>query len=384
MALPIPPVKGGAIEYLVDSFLLHNEKEKFHDITAYSIFDESAEKEAKKYKHTLFRFIKIEGLMDKFDRALRHLINKFTKLSVGNAYISKIMRQEKDLNQYDAIIIENAPDFCLRIPKSFKGKLILHLHNDFLNSETKNAKKILDRCDEIYTISDSLGECVRTIEQSDKVKTLYNGVNLKKFSFSDEMRDIMREKYGIKKDDFVFMFCGRIVPDKGVLQMVKAFKEIERENIKLVIVGGIRYSNNNVDNYLKSVMDVGCKNIVFTGFVPYNEIPSLYTMADIGVIPSIINDSFNLSTIEFCANGIPVIISDCGAMKELVNSDCSIIAEYGDEFTENIRKAMSDILKCGEKLPHMKYEAKKVSERFGIDAYCRNFNDLLNGVHGSL
>ena len=384
MTLPIPPVKGGAVEYLVNEFLLHNEEKHLHDIVAYSIYDEAAEVQSRAYKHTEFKFIKIEGIFDKIDRAVRHIINKHTGVYVGNTYITKILKNERNLNQYDAIIIENAPDFCLRIPKSFKGRVILHLHNDFLNSETKNAKKIFDRCDEIYTISNSLGDCVKTIEQSGKVKTLYNGVDLKKFSFSADMRDVMRKKYGIKKDDFVFMFCGRIVPDKGVLQMVKAFKKIEKENIKLVIVGGIRYSNNNVDKYLQSVMDVGCKNIVFTGFVPYSEMPELYTMADVGMVPSVFNDPFNLTCIEFCANGIPVLISDRGAMKELVNEKCSIIAKCDDKFTENISGAMAAFLKKEEKLSDMRNEAKKVSEKFGIETYCENFSALLNGVFGSL
>lgn len=384
VTLPVPPVKGGAVEYLVNEFLLRNEEKHLHDIVTYSIYDEKAEKEAESYKYTKFKFIKIESLFDKVDRAFRHIVNKYTKLYVGNTYISKILNQEKNLNEYDAIIIENTPSFCLKIPKSFKGRLILHLHNDFLNSKTKNAKKIFERCDEIYTISNSLGDCVRTIENSDKVKTLYNGVDLKKFSFSSDMRNIMREKYNIEKDDFVFMFCGRIVPDKGVLQMVKAFKEIEKENIKLVIVGGIRYSNNNVDEYLQSVMDIGCKNILFTGFVPYSEMPALYTVADVGMVPSVFNDPFNLTCIEFCANSVPVIISDRGAMKELVNDKCSLIAKCDERFVENIKAAMLKMLGNKEKLPFMREEAKKVSENFSIEAYCENFNLLLNGVSPSL
>jgi len=384
MTLPIPPVKGGAVEYLVNEFLRYNEERHLHDIVAYSIYDEAAEVQSRGYKHTEFKFIKIEGIFDKVDRAVRHIINKYTGAYVGNTYITKIFKEEKNLNQYDAIIIENAPDFCFSIPESFKGRVILHLHNDFLNSETKNAKKIFDRCDEIYTISNSLGDCVRTIEKSDKVKTLYNGVDLKKFSFSADKRNIMREKYGIKKDDFVFMFCGRIVPDKGVLQMVKAFKKIERENIKLVIVGGIRYSNNNVDEYLQSVMDVGCQNIIFTGFIPYGEMPSLYTMADVGMVPSVFNDPFNLTCIEFCANSIPVLISDRGAMKELVNDKCSVIAKCDERFVENIKNAMFEMLGNKEKLPFMREEAKKVSDNFSIQAYCENFNLLLNGVNPSL
>ena len=82
--------------------------------------------------------------------------------------------------------------------------------------------------------------------------------------------------------------------------------------------------------------------------------PDIYPMADVGVIPSIFNDPFNLTCIEFCANKIPVIISDHGAMKELVNDKCSFIAEYHEtDFTDNIKNCMekyADTAGCGQNL----------------------------------
>jgi len=381
MALPIPPVKGGAVEYLINAFLIDNEKKHNHDITVYSIYDEKAQAESKNYKYTKFKYIKIETVFDKVDRIIRYTINRFTKLYIGNTYISKLIKSEKDLNQYDVIIIENAPEFGLKIPKHYKNKLILHLHNDYLNAGSKNAKAIFNLYDEIYTISDSLGEDVKTIEKSDKVKTLYNGIDIKRFSYKNEIRGEMRKKYDISNDDFVFMYCGRIVPDKGVIELVKAFSNIKEEKIKLLIVGGVGYSNQGTSGYMENIRKYADDRVIFTGFIPYEEMNPFYTIADVGVVPSIFNDPFNLTLIEFCANGVPVIISDRGAMKELVNDKCSVIAKCNEAFENNLYKCLKFMLANKENIATMGNEALKVSKKFNIESYCDKFNALLISIN---
>lgn len=377
MTLPLPPVKGGAVEYLINEFLTDNEKKHKHDITVYSIYDKKAIAEAEKYKHTEFKYIKIGTAVDKIDRIIRHIINKFTRLYVGNTYITKVFKNEKDLNQYDAIIIENAPEFVLRLPGYYKNKLVLHLHNDYLNKDVKNAAKIFDKYDEIYTISDSLGDNVQTIKKSDKVKTLYNGIDLYRFSKKPHMQKEIRKKYNIKNDDFVFMYCGRIVPDKGVYELISAFAKLKDKNLKLLVVGGTGYSKYDENDYMKKIKRICDERIIFTGFIPYEEIHALYTVADVGVVPSIVNDSFNLTVIEFCANEVPVIISDRGAMKELVNSKCSVMAECNNAFEDNIYKCLKYMLDNKESLTAMGSEALSVSQKFSIERYCENFNTLL-------
>lgn len=378
-ALPVPPVKGGAVEYLIDSFLKYNEENHLHDITLYSIYDKEAEIESKKYKHTTFRFIKIEGIKDKIDRGIRFIANKYTPFDVGNAYISKVIKNEKNFAGYDVIIVENSPGFILPLSKKYKGKIILHHHNDFLTANTKRYKKIFKRCDGIYTISDSLGDCVQKIAKDSKVKTLYNGVDLNKFKENDDLRIKMRHKYGIEDGDILFMYCGRLVPDKGVLELVKAFSRIKKEHVKLMLVGGVGYSQSASSPYLEEIKKYADENVIFTGFLPYSQMPDIYPMADVGVVPSIFNDPFNLTCIEFCANKKPVIISDRGAMKELVNESCSIIAKYDKEkFSDNIYASLlemleRDTLKMGE-------EAQKVALNFSIEKYCERFKKLLEEI----
>ncbi len=378
MSLPIPATKGGAVEYLVEEFLKDNEKTHKHDITLYSIYDKEAQKEALNYKYTKFNFIEIKSIRDKLSRIIRHLLNRLPNIYVGNTYITKVIRAEKNLDNYDAVIIENAPEFALKFPKKYHSKLILHLHNDFLNKNTKKAKKILDCYKNVFTISNTLGNNVQTIYKTEKVKTLYNGINLDKFKYNENMRVQMRNEYNISPSDFVFMYSGRINPDKGVYEMAKAFSLIKGDNLKLIIVGGIGYSKFGENEYSQKIKSINDKRIIFTGFIKYPEVMKLYTIPDVGVIPSIFNDPFNLTTVEFMANGIPIIISNRGAMKELTNDKCSFIAEYNHSFVENIKNALQYMLDNQDKLIDMGTEAKKVSKNFGIEKYIDTFNKLLN------
>ena len=244
MALPLPPVKGGAVENLVDMLLQRNEKTHYYDITVYSVYDEKAVEASEDYHYTEFRYIKIQSLVDKANRAIRHIINLLPGVSIGNTYITKVCKDlRREWNQYDAIILENAPEFVLKIPKEVDGKLILHLHNDFLNRDTKNSIKIFERYSRIFTISNTLKRCVDTIRPTDKVVTLYNGIDLGRFDKRLYQKNKVRRRLGISEDEVVIMYAGRLVPEKGVYELISAFNQLKGfDNARLLIAGGTRYS----------------------------------------------------------------------------------------------------------------------------------------------
>ena len=383
--LPLPPVKGGAVEHLIDMFLIENEKNYFHDITVVSIYDKEAEKITKNYKRCKFEYIKLDGFIDKLNRVGRHLINKLPFTYVGNAYIRKVIEQIDNFERYDAVIIENAPEFGLILRKLVKGKLILHLHNDYLNKDTKLSKKIFNCFDEIYTLSEFVGNRVRQISKSNKVQTLYNGVDLQLFNkenYSKNKRDI-KKKYRISEDDIVIMYSGRLVPEKGVKELIQAFLRMpKKKNIKLLIVGSAKYGETVADGYFSSLKKLSKQNpeqIIFTGYIPYNEMPHIYSIADIGVVPSLCNDGFNLTVVEFMANSIPVIVSDRGAMKELITPDCGIVVPTSKgDFSEQLSYAIQLLIQDKNKYELMKRNALQRSKMFSKKNYCNRFNYLLN------
>lgn len=386
-AQPIPPAKGGAVENLVDFFIRHNEVNKKHDITVVSIYDKEAEILAKNYKHAKFIYIKLGTLKDKTGRIIRYAINRFSKIYVGSAYLSKAMAAIKDeINNFDVVIVENAPEYGLILQKFAKGKLVLHLHNDLLNDKTKRAKKIFGCYKAIFTISDFLKEKVNTISHSDKVYTLYNGMDVEYFKNYSIDKSKVRAKYGIKDDDFVILYSGRLVPEKGVKELLLAFSKLEnKNNLKMVIAGSARFGKMVKDKYFFELQKIASQcggNVIFTGYIPYDSMPQLYKIADIGVIPSLCNDSFNMTVIEYLACGVPIIISDMGAMHEIAGDECAKVAKTEGNFVLNLKNEILSLINSENERERLSKKGLERVMNFNKDNYCDSFNYLLNYIFG--
>ena len=299
--LPVPAVNGGAVENLIQMLLDENECKYKNDITVVGVYNENAEKISKNYRYSKFIFLKI----NRIKKYIRGFINKFSKTYIGNEYIVKI-KKVINFSEYDYVIVENEPQFSLIIRKYIKGKLILHLHNDRLNVNSQFNKEIFNDYDKIITLSNYIRDIVRKIDErhKQKIQTVYNGVDIIKFQksiYAEQELIELKEKYGIGKNEKILIYSGRIVPEKGVKELVEAYLQIEnKSNVKLIISGGIDYNSKKESEYLIKVKKIANneKNIVFTGYINYDEMPKLYRIADIGIIPSLWDEPFALTVIE--------------------------------------------------------------------------------------
>lgn len=379
--LPVPAVKGGAVENLIEQLIVYNEVNCKHDIDIISIYDYKALNLTSKFKKSNFYFIELNKI-DKIKKYYSFISNKYFNKYLGNPYLIKSVSEVKE-NYYDIILVENFPQYILKLKPIFKkGKFILHLHNDFITYRDKNLMKSLNEYDSIFCISNYLKNILVNNKIKCELKTVYNGIKMKELS--NNLNNI-RSKYGISEKDIVFMYSGRIVPEKGVKELLIAFKQIENkyENIRLIIVGGSSYSNNNESKYIRELKNISrnSKKIMFTGYVNYSDINKIYNFIDVGVIPSICNDAFNLTTVEFMANSKPLIISNCGAMKEIADKNCSIIVEKNENYINNLSKAIIKLYIDKEKRIEMGINAKKRAEFFKNEIYCENIFDEMEKIY---
>lgn len=381
--LPVPPVNGGAVENLIDFLLKDNEKNHYFNYTVCSIYNKKAIEETKKYKNSKFIFLKNTNIKYKFEMVIRHLINKLPNIYIGNAFINNV-KKKIDFNKYDWIIIENSPEYVLPIYENAKGKLILHLHNDRLNVNSKLNYKIFSSYDKIFTLSNYIKNRVKEIspKNSEKVYTLYNGIELDKFGKDKYLNEIsfLKRKYNIEEKDKVVLYTGRLVPEKGVMELIKAFNNIKNDNYKLVIVGSMGYGKTIMSKYIKKLVKISScnKNIIFTGYIDYNMMPAVYAMADIGIVPSIWEEPFALTVIEHLASENPIIVSNSGGIIELVNENCSIIVDKDKNYINNLAKSMKILLSDNEKRNKLKNNTIRQAYKFNIKKYCNRFYILLN------
>ena len=144
-----------------------------------------------------------------------------------------------------------------------------------------------------------------------KIEIIPNGVDTR--LFSPNRKGLLEAKWGISGP--VILFVGRLVEDKGIKYLLRAFSKVVEEipDAKLVIVGqGPR------EKELKKLQEsLGLTQVFFLGTVETKFMPNIYAGSDALVLPSI-REPFGNVVIEAMAAGRPVIGSYVGGMKDTI------------------------------------------------------------------
>ena len=163
--------------------------------------------------------------------------------------------------------------------------------------------------------------------QSNKLKIIANGssngIDTTFFS-PDQVTELervtLREKLNIQPDNFVFVFVGRIVSDKGINELIKAFSELqaaennEPAGIKLLLVGGLE---NDLDPLNpETLVEINQnRDIISVGF--QQDVRSFFAIADALVFPSY-REGFPNVVMQAGAMGLPSIVSDINGCNEII------------------------------------------------------------------
>lgn len=343
--LPIPSVQGGAVENLIDFYLDYNDIHKIHDITVYSIYNKKTDNHpahASLVNH--YYYIDTTSLWARIRRLFFFHTSYKRSISFNNHYIEFYFEQAaKHIKKcyYDIIILENRPSYAYKLRTLTNAKLICHLHNELLTSNSPGSTEIYDSLDKIITVSNYIANRVKTINPYDnKCITVYNGINLKAFN-PNRNSSINRFDIGLSPEDFVLVFSGRINEEKGILDLIKAMQLLKTEShIKLLVIGGSFFGNDIKDNdFIKKVKRIAStiqEHIVFTGYIAYEKIPDFLKLSDVAVIPSIWNDPFPTTVLEAQAMGLPILASKNGGIPEEVSNGNAILVETDDSFVKSL------------------------------------------------
>ncbi len=131
-------------------------------------------------------------------------------------------------------------------------------------------------------------------------------------------------KYGI---NFPYLlFVGMLEPRKNIPSLIKAFAAVkEKKNNKLVIIGKKGWLYDEIFALVQKLkID---EKVVFTGYVPDEDLPALYSAATCFVYPSFY-EGFGIPIIEAMACGCPVITSNNSSMKEIAGNAAILVDPY--------------------------------------------------------
>ncbi len=159
-----------------------------------------------------------------------------------------------------------------------------------------------------------------------------------KYKISD--LNALRNKYGIKKSDFVLLYLGRIGKEKNIEYIIDVFRNIyqKHKKIKLVLVG----DGPDMKYLEKQVLDYGISNnVIFTGKVPYEDTPMYYNMANAFITASHF-ETQGLTVIEAMASSLPAIcINDESFNSTVVDGLNGYIFNSKKECADQIVKIMN-------------------------------------------
>lgn len=374
--LPIPSIRGGAVETLIEHIISKNEINKDFEIDLFVVNDGKSFVNNNSFVN--YYYINNVSFVYKIKRAFFAIINKLPNVYIGNAYINSVCSKIKRLDkQYDVCIIENNPLYILKLKKYLNSKFYLHLHNDYLNVNSKKNIIVKSLYDKIITVSNFLKNNVLQIQGDTPVSVVYNGVDVDKFAteLPLEEKNILRSNY-CDTNDILFLYVGRIIPIKGVYELVLAFNRLceKYSNIKLLIVGSPDSKSKKNLEYNRKVIDISSKNrnISFSGFVPYSKLYAYYKISDIQIVPSIGPEAFGNVVVEGMAAGLPLIVSSIGGIPEIVNEDCALLCNP-DNIVDDLENNMEKLICNKYLIEKFKSEGNDIYKKFSVDNYYSNF-----------
>ena len=192
-----------------------------------------------------------------------------------------------------------------------------------------------------------------------------SGVNTLRFRPNPEARRKFREKYKIPDQDMVFVYVGRLKPDKGIPELLAAFEKIAKTNSSmwLLLVGP---DEENLGSLIQA-----SPAITKTIMVGHTSSPELYLAAsDVIVLPSH-REGFGSSVIEAAACGIPAVASRIyGLTDAVVHGRTGLLVTRGEvgelaramERLGKDRKLRLRMGRVAQRRAKVRFDQKKITE----------------------
>lgn len=203
-----------------------------------------------------------------------------------------------------------------------------------------------------------------------KNKPIYvipTGIDIKPFNksnFNDEDRKKLRSSLGIKDDEKVIIFLGRVGEEKSIDvvmdNMPAVFKSIP--NAKFLVVG----DGPSKPDLEKQAKDLGIEDkVIFTGKIPWQDVPKYYNISDIFVNASL-TETQGLTFIEAMAAGLPIVARYAPNLTEYIyNNKNGILVKKNSDFS----KAIISILTNEKLASKLSSNAETTVEQYSVEEF---------------
>ena len=213
-----------------------------------------------------------------------------------------------------------------------------------------------------------------------------NAIDKEKFQkehISEQQKLALRESYGIKPDETMLLFVGRIGEEKRVFELLQVCKNVAKKNnkIKMIFVGnGPAYE----DMLKKAEAEIASKQIIFTGFIEWTKVSEYYESADIFVTTSL-SEMHSMTILEAQLSGLPIIVRrDESYLDSVFNGDNGYLTDSEDEMEERILELAED----KEKRLAFGKRSLEITKRFTIETHIKKtvkvYEEVLKAYPGKI
>ncbi|RBN49494.1 glycosyltransferase family 1 protein [Flavobacterium psychrolimnae] len=186
-----------------------------------------------------------------------------------------------------------------------------------------------------------------------------NGIDTAYFSEDQVLlseREDLKKELGIDSNDFVFIFVGRLVGDKGINELVSVFKEVtyQNKNVKLVLVGPLESDLDRLNSQtLKEIENNDA--ILSVGFK--KDVRTYFAISDALVFPSY-REGFPNVVLQSGAMGLPAIVTNINGSNEIIKPGINgLIIEAKDKVA--LQQAMQELMKDKRLYEILKFNARE-------------------------
>jgi glycosyltransferase involved in cell wall biosynthesis len=208
------------------------------------------------------------------------------------------------------------------LTRNRKPKNIVSLPVYLFNVLTRKyiERKVLSACGQIIVLSHFTADKLERVYpiHRERIHVIPGGVDLTRFAPALD-KVIIRERLGMPRNRMVLLTIRNLVPRMGLENLVRAMSTVCRDvPDSFLVIGG--------EGPLKDELRALAKNlgiedrIAFAGFIPEEELPDYYRMADLFLLPTRALEGFGLVTVEALASGTPVLGTPVGGTLEILGA----------------------------------------------------------------
>jgi glycosyltransferase involved in cell wall biosynthesis len=265
-------------------------------------------------------------------------------------------------------------------PARLLGIPSMTIIQDFVN-RSKLAKFNTFESDVLISVSESISAAVGKF--SKKKATIYNGLDIPSWTKTLKTNDVLREEFPSLRGKRIVGMIAHIIPLKGHKDFLKAMQRIAKrfEDVHFVIIGDSPHPEQlslaDIQAYANE-LNLG-ERVVFTG--ARNDVGDLLKSFDLLVHPSY-KEAFGRVIMEAMALGVPVVATDCGGPREIIEEGISgFLVPVGDTAALAIKVGM--LLSDDTQRKTIGQQGRRrIEQRFNIPQTVAKANDVLEEVLG--